>query len=201
MLYWRDGHARNVAGIAFALLAWFSACWSWRGCCGCRSGSSWSAFNQRDWTVLFAVAAVGLAALLLLVWFIASLMFRWRFRFSIRSLLMLTFAIAIPCSWLAMNKQQVKRQREAAAAIGGLGGIVDWSYPSGTAWLRSLLGNDCFGHVYVVELSMTPGAQQAGLEHLKGLNQLEVLWLGNTQVSDVGARESERAEPPLQCDS
>ena len=62
----------------------------------------WFGFNShKGWTVLIAVAVVGLAFVVMLLWFIASLLFRWRFQFSIRSLLVLTLAVAVPCSWLA----------------------------------------------------------------------------------------------------
>ena len=50
----------------------------------------WFAFDQhKGWTVLIAVAVVGGAMLVMLGWFISSLLFRWRFQFSIRSLLVL----------------------------------------------------------------------------------------------------------------
>ena len=65
----------------------------------------WFAFNEKKgWTVLIAVAAVGLAGLFTLLWFAASLLFRWPFQFSLRSLLVLTEAVAIPCSWLATQR-------------------------------------------------------------------------------------------------
>ena len=43
--------------------------------------------------MLIAVAVVGGAMLVMLLWFIVSLVFRWRFQFSIRSLLVLTVAV------------------------------------------------------------------------------------------------------------
>lgn len=62
----------------------------------------WFAFNKnKGWSVLIAVATVGAAVLFMLLWFADSLIYRRRFQFSIRSLLLLTLAIAIPCSWLA----------------------------------------------------------------------------------------------------
>jgi hypothetical protein len=60
---------------------------------------TWFWFNEKKgWTVLIAVAAVGVAMLVMLLWFIASLVCRWRFQFSIRSLLVLVLAVAIPCT-------------------------------------------------------------------------------------------------------
>ena len=64
----------------------------------------WFWFNeQKGWTVLIGVAAVGVAIAIMLGWFVVSLLFRWWFQFSIRSLLVLTIAIALPCSWLAVE--------------------------------------------------------------------------------------------------
>ena len=78
----------------------------------------WFWFNEKKgWTVLIAVAVVGVTMLVMLLWFIASLLFRWRFQFSIRSLLVLTVAVAVPCSWLAVEMKAARKEREAAAAI------------------------------------------------------------------------------------
>ena len=56
----------------------------------------WFPFNHhKGWTVLIAVAVVGGAMLVMLLWFIASLLFQWRFQFSIWSLLVLTVAVAV----------------------------------------------------------------------------------------------------------
>ncbi len=52
---------------------------------------------------------------------------RW-FQYSLRTLLIVVTLFAIPCSWLAVKRQQAKREREAAAEIVKLGGVVhyDW---------------------------------------------------------------------------
>ncbi len=101
----------------------------------------WFGFNEKKgWTVLIAVAVVGATIIFMLLWLVASLAFRWRFQFSIRSLLVLTVAVALPCSWLAMEMREAKRERVAAAAFEELSGFVEWSDPSGPVWLSSLLG-------------------------------------------------------------
>ena len=59
----------------------------------------WFPFNMhKGWTVLIAVAVVGAAFLLMLLWFIASLLVRWRFR----ALLVLSIVMAMPCVWLVV---------------------------------------------------------------------------------------------------
>ena len=50
----------------------------------------WFSFNShKGWTVLIAVAAVGVGTMLLFIWLLFALLFRLRFQFSIRSLLVM----------------------------------------------------------------------------------------------------------------
>ena len=109
----------------------------------------WFRFNEhKGWTVLIAVAVVGVTILLMLLWFTVALLFRRRFQFGIRSLLVLVVVVAVPCSWMAVKRQQAKREQEAAAAIETMGGHVLWSGPSGPAWLRNLLGDDFYKRLF-----------------------------------------------------
>ena len=65
----------------------------------------WFAFNQRKgWTVLVAVASVGITLVSMLVWFAIALFFHLRFQFGLRLLLVLVVVVAIPCSWLAVGE-------------------------------------------------------------------------------------------------
>ena len=52
------------------------------------------------------------------LWFLAALLFRLRFQFSILALLVLMLAVAIPLSWLAVEREQAREQRAAADWIG-----------------------------------------------------------------------------------
>ncbi|MGA2253584.1 MAG: hypothetical protein ABSG53_02900, partial [Thermoguttaceae bacterium] len=76
--------------------------------------------------VLAAMVVVGFVMFLILVWYIVALLFRWPFQFSIRSLLLLVVAVAVPFSWLAVEIQQAKREREAVVGIEELGGHVTY---------------------------------------------------------------------------
>jgi hypothetical protein len=148
----------------------------------------WFAFNRQEGrTVLIALAAVGTALALMLLWFLASLVLRRRVQFGIRSLLVLTVAVAVPCSWLGAKMRVAVRESEAAAAIQKIGGDVYYRWeldgrgdpipstePPEPAWLWNLLGDTFFDHVVGVSLENSSDAE---LETLKPLRQLEFLVL------------------------
>ena len=62
----------------------------------------WFCWLPKGWPVLIAIAAVAVVMLLMFLWFAVALVFPWQFQFSIRSLLVLTVAVALPCSWMAL---------------------------------------------------------------------------------------------------
>jgi tetratricopeptide (TPR) repeat protein len=72
-------------------------------------------FWHMGYAVLVAVLVVAVAFLFLLLWFAAALLFRWRFQFSIRSLLVLMATVAIVMSGVAVTREKVRKQREAFA--------------------------------------------------------------------------------------
>jgi Leucine-rich repeat (LRR) protein len=109
---------------------------------------------------------------------------RW-YQFRLRTLLIFVTLFAIPCSWVAVKKEQKRREREAATEIEKLGGKVAWSRPWGPRSSQRLLGDDLFGSVTIVVLDGTQ-VTDAGLEHLKGLGQLRQLEFRSTQVTDAG---------------
>jgi hypothetical protein len=137
----------------------------------------WPAWHK-GYAVLIAVASVAVVFVVMLLWFgttlllprpsefsIRSLLVRTsmlydrpvegsRFQFSIRSLLLLTLAVAIPCSWLAVEIKAAKKQRETVEAIEQLDGRVYYLQErSEPAWLQSPLGKDFFANIGTVELS------------------------------------------------
>ena len=155
----------------------------------------WFAFNEKKgWTVLIAVVAVSLFLLLMIVWFIVSLIFHWHFQFSIRSLLLLTIAVAIPSSWFAVKMQQARTQREAVDAIQKLGGWVAYDYQLDhiipvipgiesprPVWLRKILGDDFCCTVVLAE-----PRDDASMLILKDLSGIRQLVLQDSQVTDTG---------------
>ena len=65
------------------------------GCLLLSDQFGWLGFNEhRGRTALIALATMAVALLFLLLWFVASLLFRWRFQYSLRTLLVLTAVVA-----------------------------------------------------------------------------------------------------------
>jgi hypothetical protein len=165
----------------------------------------WFIFNEhKGWTVLIAVAVVGSAVLVMLVWGLVSLCLRRRFQFSFRSLLVFVLAVSVSLGWFAWQLQKAKGHREAVEAIWAAGGLVMFDYqfdengewiagaePTTPAWLRKLLGDDFFWEV----VRVLHGGTEFGdndARHLKGMTKLEYLSLNDTQISDSGLAHLER---------
>ena len=166
----------------------------------------WFPFNRhKGWTLVIGLAVVIAAVLLMFLWFLAALIFRWRFQYSIRSLLLLTLVVAMVCSWLAVAERQARKQREVVEEIRRLGGDVLYDYqldPSGNempgatqsapTWLRKVLGDDLLTDVTTVlhgRRGAGDGRREIGdadLEHLKELRSLQCLGLELATVSDAG---------------
>ena len=153
---------------------------------------------HKGYAVLIAVAAVAAAFLLMLFWFVVCMLFHWWFQFGIRSLLILTVAVAIPCSWLTAAMKAAKEQGQAVDEIKKLGGSVgyDWEFdaagtnrlnaqPPGPEWLRKLLRDDFLEAVVWVDVYSNE-MTDARLAHLARLTQLKDLNLRNTQITDAG---------------
>ena len=111
-------------------------------------------------------------------------------------------AVAIPCSWLAVEIKKAGEQKEtveAVEAIGRLKGIVGYEkrpgavpdYAGGwvlvgrepglSTWLRRMLGDDFFDTVWRADLF-----SDAQAEHLKGLPHLRFVHLAG--ITDAGLR-------------
>lgn len=115
---------------------------------------------------------------------------RW-FQFRLRTLLIAILILSLPLSWFAVRLQRARRQREAVAAIEGLGGNVQYERPQGkqqpvSSWLRDLLGRDFFDRVTLVYLQ--GNVTNADLEHLTALLDLERLMLRSPQITDAGLK-------------
>ena len=149
---------------------------------------------HKGYAVLTAMASVGAFLLLMLGWLALAMVFRRRFQFSIRSLLVLIVAVAVPCSWFSCEMKKARQQREAVQGIVTLGGGVVSDYErsffstqQAPAWLRQLFGDDFFRDVVGVYLD-EPRVKDADLEYVEGLARLQELRLYNSQITDAGIR-------------
>jgi hypothetical protein len=162
-----------------------------------RLGAGW----HKGYAVLTAVAAAGVAMLLMGQWLAIALVSRRRFQFSIRSLLVLSVAVAILSSWFAVKMKEAKRQQKAIEAILKSGGAVTYDYeydwpsrapqnakPPGPAWLRNLLGGDFLDRVTEVRLIGDDDAELEPLEALPELRQLLVFPRNDngSKITDAG---------------
>ena len=128
--------------------------------------------------------------LLMLVWWLAALVCRLRFQFSISSLLVLALAVALPSSWLAVELKKAGNQTKALQEIKKFGGLVAWDalqrkpHPQVVERLRSVLGDDFFANPMQVYLADTP-ATDADLRCLGGLPKLKYLTLSGMHFTDL----------------
>jgi hypothetical protein len=125
---------------------------------------------------------------------------RW-YQFSLRSLFILTFLVAIASSWFAVKMGQATKQKEAVEALVKLGGTVYYDYEvsssglslvgtetTASVWLRKMLGNDFFGNA-ISFCNPPPKLTDVDLKYLARLKQLKHLDLQGTQVTDSGLEQ------------
>ena len=118
------------------------------------------------------------------LWLIVALIFRRRFQFTIRSLLILTVAIATACSWVTVELKKARMQEAAVTEIRKMGGSVayDWQFgmtgiylgkaqEPGPAWLHDLLGADFFETIYLL------GTRVTDFDAVEEFPDARILWL------------------------
>ena len=125
----------------------------------------WFGFNtHKGWTVLIAVASMGVAFLVTLLWFIVSLFFRWRFQFSIRSLLVLVVVVALPCSWFAVEMRAATRQKDVVMAIQRAGGAVFYEHQFDSSGNQIPVGGVIWDNPVDENGNPIPGGEAPGAE-------------------------------------
>ena len=173
----------------------------------------WFGFgDKKGWPVLIATGMLGLAILLLLLWLIASLLFWRRFQFSLKAVLLLVLAVAVPCGWLVFQRDKAARQRAAIRAIRDAGmtvyyrknGNVMTSEPPGPIGLVDHLSGEFFSDADRVQpaslprdpFSTDPRVQQFTDDDvvllIEGVPNAKQLDLSGTQVTDAGLAHLKR---------
>jgi hypothetical protein len=163
---------------------WFSERWCW------------FPFNRYPgWTVLIAIGVTATVLAAMLFWFAASLLFRWRFQFSIRFLLATVLLVALLCSWLAVEMKAANEQKAVVQVMQdqGIEPVYDYELesdfadfgPPGPAWLHDLLGTDFFARVVSANAYTGDGLDcLTKLPHLKRLDITDILTLTKSKVLD-----------------
>jgi hypothetical protein len=157
---------------------------------------------HKGYAVMIGLAIVGLFMLGSLAWFVAALILRWRFQFSLRALLLLVIAVAAPCSWLAVEMKRAARQREVVAAIEAIGGgatydsqfVIDEdderitlagrlrSGPPGYI-ISDTPGSDLYSSVIGVGLQRS-NITAGWLDNVRSLRDIRAMSLAETRISD-----------------
>lgn len=108
---------------------------------------------------------------------------RRRFQFTLRTLLVVVAVGGVLGGWVGSGLREQWRQQAAAGELEKVGGVCWWD--GRPQWLEKVLGRYCFQSVISVRFKSTQ-VTDAGLEHLQGLGQLEVLYLDGTKITDAG---------------
>ncbi len=187
-----------LALLAVEVLLWLSERFGWLG---------W----HKGYAVLTGVAVVGVGMLVMGVWFAGASIFRRRFQFSLRWLLVLVVVVALPCGWLAVEIQKAREQREAVAAIRKLKSTdcyyevkfvadplllwmtlrdvpVEPGYRHPPNWPWNLLRGDFFEDVNCVSF-IGSNVTDIELKRLTGLPRLQVLLFGENRITDAGLEQ------------
>ena len=154
---------------------------------------NWFQWMPKGWAVLIAIAAVALTIVVMLIWFFLAYCFCWHFQFSLRSLLLLTIVVAIPFSWLAVERKRAKEQQAVinlASRVNYVWGRVYGKSPSGPAWARQFLGEYFFTEI--VCLSAKTRFKDAEMERIRGMDDLRCLDVNSAEFTDAGWEGSER---------
>ena len=149
---------------------------------------------HKGYAVLTSIAGVGILLILMLLWLVAALVFRRRFQFSIRSLLIMVLVIAIPSSWMTVEMKKAREQQSARTAFRRFPGGTMYDYESSGLkikspapnWLCRSLGDDFFAHVEGVCLGCNKRFTDADMAYLESLPRLKRLTLGNANITDIG---------------
>ena len=128
---------------------------------------------------------------------------RW-FRFTLRTLLLVTFLVALAASYMGHHVARARLERRVAAEVWDAGGRAVYSHqiqqenplglrseavsvgPPGPWPIRRLFGDDIFDAVHYVVFSNNPSVNEKGLTRLHELTELRHLELHGERFTDAG---------------
>ena len=159
----------------------------------------------KGWAALVALAVVGLFLLLMLLWFVLALLFRWRFQFSVRSLLIFVTLFGVACSWFAVKEREAIRQRRTILTlhhadfqlaydyeIDASGELIYQARSHVPQCLRELFGEDYFANVIYAEACdeflRRSRVTDDDLQLLQDVPHLQILRLWQSTITDAGLR-------------
>lgn len=103
---------------------------------------------------------------------------RRRFRFSLRTLLIVVVVLSLPLGWLGGCLAQIRQQRSTLEHLEKYDPIVEWR----------------FGYLVRLGFHGTP-LTDAELKHIKRLTELRHLYLDGTHVTEQGVNGLQKALP------
>ena len=148
---------------------------------------------HKGYAVLTAVAVVGVVFMVMLLWFVVACSFDGGFSSRFGRCCVLVMVVAIPCSWLAVERQREREHREAVAGIYKSGGYVVYSYGNGIElprWLLKLFGEELFGDIQAVDFCGSRVTDE-DLQYLERLDGFDMLIVANTHITDAGLEHLE----------
>lgn len=115
---------------------------------------------------------------------------RW-FQFSIRTLLLIMVLASIGMSWIAVQMQKARRQKEAVKALEMGGARVEYEDPLHPVF-RRVIGRGLFAEVFAVDASSIHNFSDEDLAPLAAFPSLKALALADTRITDAGMKHLER---------
>jgi hypothetical protein len=112
---------------------------------------------HKGYAALAGVASMAVGAAVMFVWLIAALVFRWRFQFGIKSLLVMAVVVALPFSWVRMLQTAAVSERKVANEFMELGGDV--YYDDEVFAEGETVPGFSLGHLYYVATGRECGRQ------------------------------------------
>jgi internalin A len=180
--WWRITPDRVLVGLlALECLLWLWDHGHWYPFAGCKGGA-----------VLLTVGILCTSVLLLMLWFAVALLFRCRFQFTVRSLLLLTTAIAVVAGWLAAQIRAAHQQQLRVSAFCMSTGVPfaslgrSWWWCPAPGWLQAVLSEEFFSDIVAIDDTSRGNITDESLAELHFFPEIEELTLNCRHLGTRG---------------